>query len=344
MKSKCVMRQSYDLPPLTLLFFSFVVAAAYLACPAFALNSEAISAEKNTPVYQMPVKDAEILRREGGTSEKNGAANRGLTRGLTRGGNRALSRGLTRGDNRGLSRGLTRGDNRGLTRGDNRALTRGLTRALTRGDNRALTRSLTRGEERGLTRMENTGNESISVPIPSRMVPFASERTGLSLSSQPVFRWYISDPWPGKMEFTLNQVGAADPILETYVDGPDQAGVYRFSLADYKVSLRPNVEYEWFLVIVPDPNERSADFLASATIKYVPPPDALSKHFGDTPEDRLYFVYAQTGYWYDMIENLSRQIDAAPNDHALRSHRVALLKQVNLPLAAAYDSKMISAR
>ena len=315
MKSKCIVRQSYDLPPLTLLFFFFVVAVAYLACPAFALNAEdsqAVSTEKNMPVYQMPAKDAEILRREGGTSEKSGVANRGLTRG----------------DNRALSRALTRGDNR----------------ALSRSDNRALTRSLTRGEERSLTRVENTGNESISVPIPSRMVPFASERTGLSLGSQPVLRWYISDPWPGKMEFTLNQVGAADPILETYIDGPDQAGVYRFNLADYKVSLRPNVEYEWFLVIVPDPNERSADFLASATIKYVPPPDALSKHFGDTPEDHLYFVYAQAGYWYDMIENLSRQIDAAPNDHALRSHRAALLKQVNLPLAAAYDSKMISAR
>ncbi|QTA92819.1 DUF928 domain-containing protein [Desulfonema magnum] len=265
---------------------------------------QSISVE-NAPIYKLPTKNAEIRRREGGES-------RGTTRGLSRG----LSRGLTRG----LSRGLTRGLSRGLSRG----LTRGLSRGLSRG--------LTRGAE----------TEIISVPIPARMSPFASEHTGFTSDRQPTLRWYISDSWPGKIEFTLNETRVEEPVLETYIDGPTNEGVYQISLADYNITLKADVEYEWFLAIVPDPEERSADFLGSATIRYLAPSDELSERLSSTPKNKLYTVYAEKGYWYDAIDNLSRLIDTRPDDSILRTHRMRLLKQVNLPLAAAYDSKMLS--
>ncbi|QTA84036.1 DUF928 [Desulfonema magnum] len=178
--------------------------------------------------------------------------------------------------------------------------------------------------------------------MPKRMAPLAPERTGLTFKNQPVLSWYISDPWPGKIEFTLNEAGAVESVLKMNIDGPDKEGIYQINLADHNVTLKPGGEYEWFLVIVPVPEERSADFLASATIRMAELSNELSARLANTPKDKLHYVYAEEGYWYDSIESLSQLIDARPDDHILKQQRMALLRQVNLPRAAAYDSKKTS--
>ncbi len=194
-------------------------------------------------------------------------------------------------------------------------------------------RPIMRGESRPLLRGEK------AVSIPKRMVLLAPAHTGLTSHPQPVLRWYISDTWPGDIQFSLSVIKAENPVVETVIAGPDKEGIYQINLADHNVTLEPGVEYEWYLAIVTDPNERSGDFLTSATLKYVKPSDELSKRLTATPENQLYGVYADAGYWYSSIENLSRQIDAGPDDKKLTSHRAALLKQVKLPMAAAYDCK-----
>ncbi len=233
--------------------------------------------------------------------------NRGLVRGLVRGPNRGLVRGLVRGPNRGLVRGLVRGPNRGLVRGPNRGLVRGpnrgLVRGLVRGENRGLVRGenrgLVRGENRGLVRGENRGlvrgAEYVQemVPIPSRMSPLASEHTGLTTQDQPSLRFYISDPWPDDIEFALNEPEGKEPVLETFIKGPFKKGIYRINLAEYNIRLKPDIEYEWLIAVVPDPEERSADFLGSATIKYVKAPDDLTVLLANTKKHELHFVYAE---------------------------------------------------
>jgi hypothetical protein len=174
------------------------------------------------------------------------------------------------------------------------------------------------------------------------MAPLASEHTGLTTNLQPVLQWYISGPWDGEIEFSLNIVKAIEPVLETKLKGPSEEGIYQVRLADYGVSLKPGLEYEWFLAIVTEPEERSGDFLASATIRYVEPSDKLFAQLVKTEKSRRYYVYASEGYWYDAIESVSRLIDEKSDDSVLRSHRMALLQQVNIPRAVAYESRKIS--
>ncbi len=71
-------------------------------------------------------------------------------------------------------------------------------------------------------------------------------------------------------------------------------------------------------------------------------PEDLSQKLSRASKDRLQFIYAENGYWYDAMETLSQQIDADPDNDRLRSQRSSLLKQVNLPIAAAYDTGMLS--
>ncbi len=205
-------------------------------------------------------------------------------------------------------------------------------RSITRG-NRSITRSVTRS----ITRRAEAGEKIIS--LPSRMVVLAPRPPGLASKSQPALLWYISDPWPGKIEFVISETGSEKDMLVTQFNGPDKEGVYQISLSDLNVKLRPGAEYEWFVTIIPDNKERSSDFSASGAIRYVRPSSDLSERLEKTSKDRLYYVYAEHGYWYDAIESLSRMIDAKPDDKRLKSHRVALLDQVKLPLEAAYDRK-----
>ncbi len=104
------------------------------------------------------------------------------------------------------------------------------------------------------------------------------------------------------------------------------------------MSLKAGVEYEWFLVIVPDPVERSADFLASATMKYVKPPGKLGSELAETLKNNRKFVYAANGYWYDMISSLFRQIEADEHDTTLISQRKTLLESAGMPMAAACEA------
>ncbi|OQY59891.1 MAG: hypothetical protein B6245_04280 [Desulfobacteraceae bacterium 4572_88] len=132
---------------------------------------------------------------------------------------------------------------------------------------------------------------------------------------------------------------AREDVFSTRTDGPAAEGVCQISLKDHNIRLNPGTEYEWFLIIVPDDEERSGDFVGSGVIKYVEPGNALTARLRDTPTDRLHNLYAEQGYWYDAIENLSQRIHhAGTGDKTFRLHRAALLRQVNLPLAAAYDS------
>ncbi|OQX24924.1 MAG: hypothetical protein BWK80_18280 [Desulfobacteraceae bacterium IS3] len=182
-----------------------------------------------------------------------------------------------------------------------------------------------------------------TIKYPAMMSPLASLQTGFTSKSQPVLQWYISGPWQGQIEFTLNEEESPDPVLVTNIDGPAQEGIYQINLADYNVSLKPNTEYEWFVVIVTNPSERSADFLGSATMMYVEPSDALKNEIADTPAEKQHYLYADKGYWYDTIEHLCRLIAVEPNNSRLREERMRLLKQVDLSVAAAYDAKSISA-
>jgi len=171
------------------------------------------------------------------------------------------------------------------------------------------------------------------------MMPIVSEETGYTLEKQPILRWYISSAWPGKIEFTILENRKVEPLVETFIDGPENEGIYEIKLADYNIILKPDIEYEWYLAIIFDPNERSSDFLASATLMYIPQSNTLSDELKNISQESLYFFYADHGYWYDAIENISQLIQRYPNNMEYKNHRIKLLEQVKLNQVAEFERK-----
>ena len=171
----------------------------------------------------------------------------------------------------------------------------------------------------------------------------APESTGLTTRAQPTLYWYSSKALTAPLEFTLNDDHSIKPLVELKIPAA-QPGLHALRLP---YTLKLDVEYQWTIAAVTDPNQRASDILASGTIKRVPPPPALTAQLNQTAQREQPFLYAQEGFWYDALAALSEQIAANPLNHSLREQRAALLEQVGLSAAAIPDrmsSKAIAAQ
>jgi hypothetical protein len=120
------------------------------------------------------------------------------------------------------------------------------------------------------------------------------------------------------------------PILETRLPAPVQAGVHRVRLADHNIRLKPGAAYQWSVTVIPDSDRRSKDILAGGTIERVDVPDDLKAKLTTANKSELLSLYAEAGFWYDAVAAISEMIEAAPQDQALRKQRATLLSQVGL--------------
>lgn len=162
----------------------------------------------------------------------------------------------------------------------------------------------------------------------------APNEIGLTTLEQPSLFWFQSKPADAKFELTLLQENKVKPIIQFTVERSSKAGIQRLKLADHGVKLSPGIEYQWVVALVTDPDNRSSDLVASGIIKRVEASADLKEKIAKTTPASLPGVYAQEGIWYDALSTLSDQIDAHPDDKALRETRSDLLRQVGLKTAA----------
>src|SRR5262245_36734383 len=158
----------------------------------------------------------------------------------------------------------------------------------------------------------------------------APDHSGFTTSEQPSLYWFISNSTSLPVELTVMDPQGVQPILETRIPAPVQAGVHRVRLADYNIRLAPGAAYRWFVSVVPDSDRRSKDIMAGGAIERVEMPEGLKAKIAQAPKSDLPSIYAEAGMWYDTVAAISDLIEAAPQDQALRKQRTALLAQVGL--------------
>lgn len=159
-----------------------------------------------------------------------------------------------------------------------------------------------------------------------KLIVLAPESTGLTSRTQPTLYWYSSKALSSPLEFTLNDERSVKPLVELKISVP-QPGIHALHL---NYTLKPEVEYQWSIAAVADPNQRASDTIASGTLKRVQLPVMLADQLNRASKRELPFLYAREGFWYDAIAILSEQIDANPADRDLREQRAALLAQAKL--------------
>jgi hypothetical protein len=173
-------------------------------------------------------------------------------------------------------------------------------------------------------------------PSPEALGP---AHVGASSQESPNLYWFLPEATSSPVEVTVVDPAAVDPVLELSLPGPLAAGVHRVSLGEHGVHLAPGIDYRWFVALVRDPERRSQDLVSGTAIRYVPPTPEQGARLAAAPPARTAHLYAESGYWYDAFDQLSRWLAAEPGAARLHNHRAALLEQVGLGDAAAVERR-----
>jgi hypothetical protein len=174
----------------------------------------------------------------------------------------------------------------------------------------------------------------------AKILVLAPAATGETMATAPTLYWFVSQAVRYPVEVTVTQDGVAAPLLAATLDQPARPGIYALSLADAHVALRPGTEYRWSVALVVDPRRRAKDIVGSGGILCVAPSPALRQQLASAPATSRPAILAGASLWYDALAALSDEIAAAPDAKLFRTHRAALLDQVGLSEAAAFDRAM----
>jgi len=94
----------------------------------------------------------------------------------------------------------------------------------------------------------------------------------LSWSDNPTLNWSTNKVLSGTFVFKMGEAPNKNwdfvkPLIDETMELSVEAGEQTLSLADYKVALKEGVEYEWFLSLICDTENRSKDIIVGGTIQ-----------------------------------------------------------------------------
>lgn len=175
------------------------------------------------------------------------------------------------------------------------------------------------------------GGASRGLDQPLSLEVLSPEHTGLTARAQPGLYWYASHAVVGPLEFTITDATTLQPVFEFIQQGGASAGIHKFDLARYEVTLQLDREYEWYVAAIIDPAHRSLDVVAGSKIKRVAKP-GISRVDNPDPLSAAQSL-ARDGLWYDAVDLLSELIQ---NNRAAGAYRDGLLNQVGLQQVAGF--------
>jgi hypothetical protein len=176
------------------------------------------------------------------------------------------------------------------------------------------------------------------LPILAALAP---DHVGLTAQAQPSLFWYLSSTTTSPIEVVIMNPQKIEPLFVKRFHPPFTPGIQRVRLAEHNVSLATGVLYQWFIALIPDPTQRSKDIVARGHIERTQLPEALQTRLTQAREDEAPALYAEASLWYDALTALADLIEATPQETQFRQQRAALLEQVGLLEAAAYDKQRV---
>ena len=159
----------------------------------------------------------------------------------------------------------------------------------------------------------------------------APDHVGLTVNEQPTLSWYMSKPTSMRFEFMLINEEGEEPLLELTLDSANlKEGIQSLNLADHGVKLKPGMQYQWSVVLIPEEEHRSNDIISSGMIERRDLTGDLKTKLNKANSNEDVFIYAQEGYWYDAITELTTLIKKDPDNEVLKKQHAQLLNQVGL--------------
>jgi hypothetical protein len=173
-------------------------------------------------------------------------------------------------------------------------------------------------------------------PVLRVLAPY--DHIGETVKKSPALYWYLSQPTPYHITFTLEDPRRITPMLEVGLKPPTKGGIQTIRLTDYDRELDPQIQYRWHLSLTIDPDSPSKDIHAMGIIERIPYDQAIVEGRTACRDLRdVFCLYVESGLWYDAVQVISDLISANPRDRVLRLQRAALLDKVGLTDVAEHD-------
>jgi hypothetical protein len=189
-----------------------------------------------------------------------------------------------------------------------------------------------RGAPGGRVGGASRGTVRATVALPRIELLAPEGHAGLTTSPTPTLYFFVSQPVTWPTQFTISAPSRPNPLVEVNIPAPRQAGVYAIRTADYHIRLEPGVLYTWSVSVILNPEARSRDIVASASLLRTTPDPATESALRGVSSSQRAVLLAQAGLWYDAVA-AAADIEAFDRHAALD----ALMNEVGLVEPARYD-------
>ena len=157
------------------------------------------------------------------------------------------------------------------------------------------------------------------------------DHVALSATATPALCWHQSEPTTHTRVLVLDDGQGVKPVLEQDVDQPNRVGIQCVGLERFGVTLKAEIEYDWFIVAMIDPTQRSKDVVSGGAVMFKAPAPELAEKIKGSPGHDLPPLWAAGGYWYDAVASVITGLTEQAADPKYLAMKDALLRQGDLP-------------
>jgi hypothetical protein len=151
---------------------------------------------------------------------------------------------------------------------------------------------------------------------------------GLTQSGRPNFLVYIPHTPAQTAEFSLFDE-QMNGIYQMSVP-VSKAGLVSIRLPDTAPPLAKDKPYYWTVALACNPSDRTEDWVVGGWIERVEPSVTLKQQLADLTAVEKVSLYAKHGFWYEALNTLVELQRTQPNNPAVATAWVQLMKSVGL--------------
>ncbi|MEB3188806.1 MAG: DUF928 domain-containing protein [Snowella sp.] len=160
----------------------------------------------------------------------------------------------------------------------------------------------------------------------------------VTVSANPNLYYYIPATTATLGELILHDDNGHE-IYQTTFSLPREAGIIKVSTAP-SPTLLPNQNYQWFLNIICDSQQRTEDMSFEGTLKYKKINNSVISIDKD-PLEKAKF-YASQGIWVETLDNLAKARSQHPQDWKELLDSAGLPELMTEPLIACCEAKALT--
>jgi hypothetical protein len=172
--------------------------------------------------------------------------------------------------------------------------------------------------------------------LPQLVALSPSNHIGYTSDAFPRFFWYMPTTATKTAEFTLYSVGAQrqrkDVVYRATFDTSGTPGIATLKLPRGTTlpGLKEGQYYSWTISVICNPEDRERDIRVSGWVRYMPPEGDLADQLATASESDRLQLYAENGYWFDLVATLAKMRADNPRDEAIAEQWSDLLRSQGL--------------